>query len=143
MAGQKTKSRLVDCSTLNLNWGYEEIIRTDDGLSQWLRKSDITVAGIDTNVTTFLKAVYAAHPSHKNLVDNTKKRSIADPWIVALAINENAIVVTKEEKITAINTNKIKIPNVCDNMRIPWINDFQMIERLNIQFSCSIVPRQN
>lgn len=24
MAGQKTKSRLVDCSTLNLNWGYEE-----------------------------------------------------------------------------------------------------------------------
>lgn len=118
----------------------EEIIRTDDDLTQWLKKSNIPVASIDTNVTNYLKAVYAAHPSHKNLVDNTRQRSLADPWIIAHAINENAIVVTKEEKVTAINTNKIKIPNVCDNMGIPWINDFQLIESLNIQFSCNLMP---
>ncbi len=119
----------------------EEIIRTDDELSQWLKKSDVAVAEIDTNVTNFLKAIYAADPTHKNLVDNTKQRSLADPWIIAHAINENAIVVTKEEKVTASNTTKIKIPNVCDNMGVPWINDFELIERLNIQFSCSITPR--
>ena len=77
-------------------------------------------------------------PTHKNLVDNTKQRSLADPWIIAHAINENAIVVTKEEKVTAINTNRIKIPNVCENMGVPWINDFDLIERLNIRFSCGI-----
>jgi len=121
----------------------EEILRTDDDLSQWLKNSNIAVAEIDTNVTNFLKAIYAADPIHKNLVDNTKQRSLADPWVIAHAINENAIVVTKEEKVTAANTNRIKIPNVCDNMGIPWINDFELIEKLNIRFSCSIVTKQD
>jgi predicted nucleic acid-binding protein len=121
----------------------EEILRTDDDLSQWLRASKIPVAKVDTNVTNFLKVIYAADPSHKNLVDNTRRRSLADPWIIAHAINENAIVVTKEEKVTAANTTRIKIPNVCDNMGIPWINDFELIERLNIRFSCGIRTEQD
>jgi hypothetical protein len=45
--------------------------------------------------------IFAAKPFHRNLVDNTKKRSLADPWVIAHAINENATVVTKEEKVTA------------------------------------------
>ncbi len=54
-------------------------------------------------------------------------------------MNENAIVVTKEENVTALNSKKIKIPNVCDNMNVSWINDFQMITELGIRFSCEIV----
>lgn len=117
----------------------EEITRTDDDLSKWLKKSHIPVLEINENVTNFLKIVFTSHPSHKNLVDNTKNRSLADPWLIAHAINENAIIVTKEEKVTASNSLKIKIPNVCDNMGITWINDFQLIERLNIYFSCKII----
>jgi len=45
---------------------------------------------------------------------------------------------TKEEKVTALNSNKIKIPNVCDNMGIRWINDFQFIDELDIKFQCSL-----
>ncbi|HTQ67037.1 MAG TPA: DUF4411 family protein, partial [Puia sp.] len=75
---------------------------------------------------------------HKYLVDNTKQRSLADPWIVAHALKENACVVTKEEKVTAPNTTRIKIPNVCENMNIRWINDFEFVEELNIQFSCRL-----
>jgi len=70
-------------------------------------------------------------------VDNTKARSLADPWVIAHALYENATVVTKEEKVTAINSNRIKIPNVCDEMGIKWINDFQFIEEMNIKFQCS------
>jgi hypothetical protein len=51
--------------------------------------------------------------------------------------------VTNEEKVTASNSSKIKIPNVCDNMGVTWINDFQLIERLNIYFSCKIVYLEN
>ncbi len=54
------------------------------------------------------------------------------------ALKENAIVVTKEEKVTAINTTKIKIPNVCEKMNVPWINDFQLILELGIRFKCEI-----
>ncbi len=117
---------------------YEEIVRTEDDLSQWLKSSNIPIRKIDENVTDCLKSIYSTNPIHKFLVDNTKSRSLADPWVIAHAINERATVVTKEEKVTAINSKKIKIPNVCDNMNIEWMNDFQMVNELNIKFSCWI-----
>ena len=117
---------------------YEEIVRTEDDLSQWLKTSNIPIRKIDENVTNCLKNIYSVNPIHKFLVDNTKSRSLADPWVIAHAINERATVVTKEEKVTAINSKKIKIPNVCDNMNIEWMNDFQMVKELNIKFSCWI-----
>lgn len=119
---------------------YEEIVRTDDELSRWLKKSSITVMKIDGEVTKCLQLIYAFNPIHKKLVDNIKSRSLADPWIIAHAIKETAIVVTKEEKITAINSNRIKIPNVCDNMGIRWMNDFEFINELGISFSCKRKP---
>jgi predicted nucleic acid-binding protein len=117
---------------------YVEIIRTEDDLSKWLKESKIPIHKISEPVTICLKKIYAADPAHKNLVDNTKARSLADPWVIAHALHENATVVTKEEKVTALNSNKIKIPNVCDNMGIRWINDFQFIDELDIKFQCSL-----
>jgi len=117
---------------------YEEIVRTEDDLSKWLKTSKIPINKISEPVTLCLQKIYAADPTHKNLVDNTKARSLADPWVIAHALHENATVVTKEEKVTALNSNKIKIPNVCDNMGIRWINDFQFIDELDIKFQCSL-----
>ena len=115
---------------------YEEITRTEDDLSKWLKQSKIPIRKIDEQVIKCWQAINSKNPLHQNLVDNTKARSLADPWVIAHAINEKATVVTKEEKVTALNSNKIKIPNVCDNMGVRWINDFQLIEELNIQFKC-------
>lgn len=117
---------------------YEEITKTDDELAKWLKKSNILEYKIDGPVTEALKSIYAANSAHQNLVDNTKGRSLADPWVIAHAIKEKATVVTKEEKITALNTTKIKIPNVCDNMGVRWINDYQLADEMNIRFTCSI-----
>lgn len=117
---------------------YDEIVRTDDDLSKWLKLSKIPIKKIDEKVTQCLKDIYSADPNHKYLVDNTKSRSLADPWVIAHALSENAIVVTKEEKITASNSTKIKIPNVCEKMNVSWINDFQLIEELGISFLCEI-----
>lgn len=116
---------------------YEEITRTEDDLSKWLKTSKIPINKITEPVTVCLQKIYSADPIHKNLVDNTKARSLADLWVIAHALHENATVVTKEEKVTALNSNRIKIPNVCDNMGIRWINDFQFIDELDIKFQCS------
>ncbi len=115
---------------------FEEIIRTEDELSKWLKQSNLQVRNIDEAVTTNLKLIYSKKEEHKFLVDNIKARSLADPWLIAHAMTENAAVVTKEEKVTALNSKKIKIPNVCDNMGIRWIDDFTMIQELGISFSC-------
>jgi hypothetical protein len=116
---------------------YEEITRTEDDLSEWLKTSKIPITKITEAVTLCLQKIYTHDTTHKNLVDNTKARSLADPWVIAHAIDEKATVVTKEEKITAIGSARIKIPNVCDNMGIRWINDFDFISELNISFNCS------
>lgn len=117
---------------------YEEIIRTEDDLTKWLKASKITIKKITEPVTICLQKIYAADPLHRNLVDNINGRSLADPWVIAHSIHENSIVVTKEEKIIALNSKRIRIPNVCDNMGVRWINDFQFIEELDIRFNCSL-----
>jgi len=117
---------------------YDEITRTEDDLSNWLKSSDIPIRKIDEGVTKCLQDIYSSNPSHKFLVDNTKQRSLADPWVIAHAIYENAIVVTKEEKVTALNSKKIKIPNVCENMKVNWMNDFQLVSELGLVFKCEI-----
>lgn len=116
----------------------EEITRTEDDLSKWLKQSSIQIRKIDESVIKCLQEIYSKNSLHKNLVDNTKARSLADPWVIAHAMCEKATVVTKEEKVTALNSAKIKIPNVCDNMGVRWIDDFQFVKELNIQFSCTI-----
>jgi predicted nucleic acid-binding protein len=117
---------------------YEEITRTEDELSKWVKTSKIPIEKISESVTICLQKIYATDPEHKKLVDNIRGRSLADPWVIAHAMDKNAIVVTKENKETALNSKRIRIPNVCENMGIKWINDFQLIERLDIKFSCSL-----
>jgi hypothetical protein len=112
-----------------------EVVRTDDGLADWLKQSGISVYLSDGAITEIIKSIYLADPRHEQLVDNKKGRSLADPWVIAHGIAQKACVVTKENKETQSN-KRIKIPNVCEKMNIPWINDFDMIRELKIRFSC-------
>ena len=116
----------------------DEIIRTEDDLSDWLKHSSIPIKQITEPVTAALQNIYNSDPKHKFLVDNTKARSLADPWVIAHSIAEGATVVTKEEKVTQLNSKRIKIPNVCDNMNVRWINDFEFLREVGIRFSSRI-----
>lgn len=116
---------------------FEEITRTEDDLTKWVKSTNINVKKITAAVTSCLKDIYDKDPIHKFLVDNTRQRSLADPWVIAHAMHENCCVVTRENKETN-TTRRIKIPNVCDNMGVRWINDFSFIEEMGIQFACRI-----
>lgn len=113
---------------------YEEIVKTEDHLSLWLKRSNIPVRKANELVIESLKKIYKT-PAHTKLVDNTKNRSLADPWVIAHAMDSNSVVVTKEEKVTQANSTKVKIPNVCDNVGVRWINDFEFAQELNFRFS--------
>jgi len=116
----------------------EEITRTEDNLAQWLNDCKIPIMPITGPVSECLKKIYDSNPLHQYLVANSSQHSLADPWIIAHAMNQNAVVVTKEIKDTFNNPTRIKIPHVCDNMNVRWINDFEFVEEIGIQFSCSI-----
>ena len=117
---------------------YDEIVNTDDELSKWLQKSKIPVKPIDGKVGECLKKIYSANPEHQYIVSSNGIHSAGDPWVIAHAMNEDATVVTKEIKDVYTKPTKIKIPHVCDNMGIRWINDFEFAEELQIEFSCSL-----
>lgn len=117
---------------------HQEIIRTEDELTGWLKTSDIPVRKTDGNVISCWKKIIDSNPLHKLLVDDIKGRSLGDPWLIAHAINVGATVVTKEGSLTAANSKRIRIPNVCDNMGVSWIDDFSFIKEIGIKFNCSL-----
>jgi hypothetical protein len=110
--------------------------KTEDDLSKWLKRSTIPIHKPTEQVIKCWQNILQANPLHKLLVDNIKGRSLADPWVISHALNKNATVVTKENLEIAMNTKRIKIPNVCANMGIRWIDDFTFVKELGLKFSC-------
>ncbi len=111
-----------------------EIDKSDDGLSKWIKTRHYIFRDIDMEVQKCLRKIMA---SHSRLVDSIKQRSIADPWVIAFAIVENAIVVTKETA-TGIDRKRIKIPDVCNALNVPWMNDFEFAKEVGIRFTAII-----
>ena len=109
-----------------------EIEKTDDSLKAWIAKRPHLFREIDMPVQDHLRKIMA---SHGRLVDSLKQRSIADPWVIAFALSENAVVVTKE---MPGSDKRIKIPDVCDAFKIPWMNDYEFAKEIGIKFTASM-----
>lgn len=107
-----------------------EIEKTDDGLTNWISDKPYFFKDIDITVQTYLRKIMA---SHGRLVDSIKQRSIADPWVIAFAMAEDAIVVTKETP-SGLDTRRIKIPDVCIALDVHWMNDFDFAKAIGIKF---------
>ena len=116
---------------------HDEILKVEDDLSKWLSGSTIPVLGVDEEVMANLKKMYGAHPNHEYIVSNNGIHSAGDPWLIAHVMKENAVIVTKESNEPYKNPTRIKIPHICDNMGIRWMDDFAMVQELNFKFSCS------
>ena len=111
-----------------------EIEKIDDGLKEWIKDKPYLFKEITEDVQIKLRHIMA---NHGRLVDSIKQRSIADPWVIAFAMAENAIVVTKETPAGPIS-RRIKIPDVCDALNIQWMNDFEFAKAVGIRFTAQI-----
>lgn len=111
-----------------------EIIKVDDNLTAWIKPRPYLFKEITDEVQAFLRQIMA---DHQRLVDSTKQRSEADPWVIAFAMAEKAVVVTKETPAGA-NSRRIKIPDVCNAYKIKWIDDFQLARELGIHFDAQL-----
>lgn len=72
--------------------------------------------------------------THRELVDDKKDRSMADAWVVAHAMTERAIVVTKE----GFAPRKIKIPDVCKAYDVRCIDDIEFVREIGLRFSAKL-----
>src|SRR6266478_5193763 len=53
----------------------------------------------------------------------------ADPWIIAHALEDHGIVVTKESE-TRSNAQKTRIPDVCDHFNVKCVDTLEMLKQL-------------
>ncbi len=108
-----------------------EIEKVDDELNEWTKARDYLFRDITEDVQQHVRDVLKAFP---RLVDTTKDRSMADPWVIAHALAENATVVTKE-MITPAGSKRIKIPDVCNTFSVRCVNDFEFVREVGITFT--------
>lgn len=58
----------------------------------------------------------------------------ADGWLVAYAKAQGGIVVTQEVPAPDAR-NRVKIPNVCQAFNVPFVDTFEMLRGLGVQFA--------
>ena len=109
-----------------------EIDQAEDELSEWLKDKSF-FKEVNTDVQEKMRTIMDKYPK---LVDATKGRSIADPWVIAHAQVEGATVVTLEQK--SKKKGRIKIPDVCEAENIDCIDIYKLINRLKIEFTAKI-----
>lgn len=101
---------------------YGELAKKDDDVFAWCKqhKEGIYV-DIDDAVQDRVVEIMSAHP---RLVDTKNGKSAGDPFVIALASCGLGIstVVTEE------HPGATRIPQVCDEEGIPWLNLADFIE---------------
>lgn len=115
---------------------YDEIAAGKDDLAVWAKSrrnqfSRVTSGPIQVAMADITGYVYSMPRMNKGSVDSFLGG--ADPWLIATALVTNATVVT-HEKLVPNDSTKVKIPNVCANYNIKYINTFALLSNLNAVF---------
>lgn len=125
-----------DGSVLILDQVYHELTKGESDVSEWIkeRKDNGLVKKFhdeETQKEYQMMADYVAKSDYKPEVI-AEFLSGADLWIIAACKAHGLVLVTKE--IYSDSKKKIKIPNICKKFGVEYIDDFEMIRRLKVNF---------
>jgi hypothetical protein len=105
---------------------FIELEKIDDELLGWVRKNSEVFHELDQEQISFATEIIRDFPK---LIDPNKDTSEADPFVIALAKKESAIVVTQESL-----SRQNKIPDVCRQKNIQCIPLLQFFNMQNWKF---------
>lgn len=115
-----------------------EILRGNDLLSEWYNKEsdNFTVLKIpDQKVIEAYREIINSINSNMQYMQSAKDEfaSIADSWLCAYALAYKATIVTLEVYQAAAK-RRIKIPNVCNEFSIRYINMLKFMREIDMKF---------
>lgn len=113
----------------------DELIKGNDELTEWAKVRKGGVFFIDTDDEDTQKAfVKIADYIWKNYSEEeaSKFLDVADPWLIAKCMTSGATLVTKE--VLAPHAKKVKIPNICKEFGIPYMQTHEVIRSLGAKF---------
>ena len=110
---------------------YRELTVGEDDLEEWARhrRSSGLFLEPDAAVQDRFRAVAEYVNNHYAANQASTFLDAADPWMIAHAAAYGGTVVTLETRVPD-NSQKAKIPNVCDQFNVRSINTYQMLREL-------------
>ena len=133
---QALLSAYRDGQVVSIDKVRDEIYRINDNLSEWV-KAECSAMFVSSElqpvVDTFAEMVDWAQRNHFTAAAKAEFATAADGWIAAYARESNATVVTLETYDADIK-RKVKLPNVCRQFDVGYINTFDLLRRLRIKF---------
>ena len=120
----------------------DEILNSEDELSDWLKKLNIKVfsekndAKIVKNYSLIMNYLNNNNVFSQKAQQEWQSPKIADPWIVATVMAKNSTIITfegnaKPDKNQLIN--KAKIPNIAEHFGIKTADLFYMMRALEFK----------
>ena len=100
-----------------------ELSEGTDDLAKILSEKAGLFAPLDSDLIAATMAVLHDCPS---LVDPDSERNRADPFVVALAKLRGGTVVTMEKRRRPPST-RLKIPDACEQLGVPWVDWFSYL----------------
>ncbi|NOX14994.1 MAG: DUF4411 family protein [Epsilonproteobacteria bacterium] len=122
---------------------YTELTNGNDELADWVKdkKDDITFfSSADENTQNQFGEI-ANFVNNNGFSENEITRFLggADPWLIAkAAVLEEATIVTHETLIVSATIRKVKIPNICEQFGVSYMDPFDMIRELNGKFELAL-----
>ena len=115
----------------------DEVLAGNDELTTWMKANvaTLSVASSDGLVIAAYRQMAAWVQCNQQFNPAAKAEFLdsADGWVAAYASVHNATVVTLETLDPNIQ-KRVKLPNVCRRFNVDYIDTFEMLRRLGIQF---------
>lgn len=119
---------------------YRELVEFGDVLSEWVKqqkKSDFFRFD-DDNEAVQLNYIEVANTVNRDRYYSTEEKARflrgADPWLIAYAITHGCILITHERPVGE-GSKKVKIPNVCNEFNVAYLDTFTMLRQEQAVFS--------
>lgn len=128
---EKIEARVIASSVMV----YKEWTDGNDDLAQWAK--DRKDSGFFLEPTEQAQTIFGEIADYvtNNYGSPHVERFLAgaDPWIIAQAKADGAAVVTHEVRVNQ-ESRKVKIPNICEQFQVEWMNLYRMLHDLGAKF---------
>jgi hypothetical protein len=115
---------------------YNELAEGSDELSAWVKslrprgffvEPGEEVQGCLAEIADYVTSCYEPQQAQIFLAG-------ADPWVIAQSKIDSATVVT-QEALVGISSRKVKIPNICEQFDVPYVNTYGIMRALGASFA--------
>lgn len=114
-----------------------ELEREPDELWDWVRRefNEAFYSTSGQDVLSAYKEIITWTSNEDQYYDFAKREfaTVADAWLVAYAVAKECIVVTQEVLAPGIR-RAIKIPNVCVEFGVEYIDTFELVRTLDVRW---------